>query len=219
MRRLWSALSISCSLVLLAGTGRARAADDSAWKSTLHLSQPTEIPGKVLDPGEYTVKVIDTKQPRKIVQFSNADDTKVITTVMAVPDYRVQPAGQVEFTYFERGEGAPQALKEWFYVGNNYGIEFIYPKESAYQIAKASRQNVVTSTANEEIKEVTPEQKEVTRESRTTEETTPAPVAVAENTEPSRLPQTGSSLPEVALAGLIALVGAAALHAARRRSA
>lgn len=219
MRKLWTAIGISCSLIVLAGSGRALWAEDTAWKSTLHLSQPTEIPGKVLEPGDYTVKVLDAQRPRKIVQFSNADDTKVIATVMAVPDYRVQPAGQVEFTYFQRGEGSPQALKQWFYVGNNYGIEFVYPKETAYQIAKSSNQNVVATTDHEEIKEVTPEQKEVTFEGEKTEETAPAPTRVAENTEPSRLPQTGSDLPLVALGGFLALAGAAALRTARRRSA
>ena len=219
MRKLWTDIGISCLLVFFAASGLALAATDAAWKSTLHISQPTEIPGRVLEPGDYTVKVLDTEQPRKIVQFSNADDTKVIATVMAVPDYRVQPAGQVEFTYFQRGEASPQALKEWFYVGNNYGIEFIYPKEKAVQIAKNSNQNVVATTDHEEIKEVTPEQKEVTYEGRKTEETSPAPTPVAENTAPSRLPQTGSDLPLLALGGFVALAGAAGLRAARRRSA
>jgi LPXTG-motif cell wall-anchored protein len=221
MRRLSTAISILCfGVFLAAGLGRAAAADDSSWKSQLHLSQPTEIPGKVLEPGDYVVKVLDTKQPRKIVQFSNADDTKVIATVMAIPDYRVQPAERVEFTYFQRGSNAPQALKEWFYVGNNYGIEFVYRKPAAYEIAKNSNENVVmtqTENNNEEIKEVTPEQKEVTYESRNE---TPAPApAPAPEAAPRELPKTGSDLPSVALAGAILLAGAATLRLARRRNA
>jgi LPXTG-motif cell wall-anchored protein len=217
MRRLFATVNILCfGVFLAAGMGRAAAADDSSWKSQLHLSQPTEIPGKVLEPGDYVVKVVDTTQPRKIVQFSNADDTKVIATVMAVPDYRVQPAERVEFTYFQRGSNGPQALKEWFYVGNNYGIEFVYNKPAAYEIAKNSNENVVmTQTENktEEIKEVTPEQKEVTYESRNVEPPAPA------NPAPTELPKTGSDLPSVALAGAILLAGAATLRLARRRNA
>jgi LPXTG-motif cell wall-anchored protein len=221
MRSLISIFSVLLLGLFLAGAGSALAADDSSWNSALHLAQATEIPGKMLEPGDYVVRVLDTKQPRKIVQFTNADGTKVIATVMAVPDYKVKAVQNVEFTYFQRAEGAPMALKEWFYVGNNYGVEFVYPKNEAYKIAQSTHETVVMtpSESSEEVRQVTPEQKEEPYEVRKVEETpapTPAPTTVAENTAPKQLPQTGSELPATALAGMLLLAGAATMRLFRQ---
>lgn len=204
-------MALFFALLAGAGTGWAQTSDLS-WKTSLRLNEVTDIPGYTLQPGDYVVKVIDTKRTRRIVQFSTADDNKVVATVMAIPDYRVTPSERSEFTYFQRAEGGNQALREWFYPANNYGIQFVYPKEKAYQIAKSSNVNVYmtpssTATGNEEVVEVTPEQKEVTHETQ-----------VAENT-PKELPKTGSDLPLVALIGMSSLAGAAGLRLFLRRSA
>jgi hypothetical protein len=44
----------------------------------------------------------------------------------------------------ERSSGEPEALKAWFYPGDNYGIEFVYPHERAVQLAKRTKQNVLS---------------------------------------------------------------------------
>jgi hypothetical protein len=30
----------------------------------------------------------------------------------------------------ERPEGQPEALTEWFYPGDNFGVEFVYPTQT-----------------------------------------------------------------------------------------
>jgi hypothetical protein len=30
----------------------------------------------------------------------------------------------------ERSEGQPEALTEWFYPGDNFGVEFVYPTQT-----------------------------------------------------------------------------------------
>ena len=61
---------------------------------------------------------------------------------MAIPSYRVTTTGEGEFTYFQRAEGRPQALKTWFYPANNFGVEFVYPKVAAMQIAAGEQEPV-----------------------------------------------------------------------------
>ncbi len=39
------------------------------------------------------------------------------------------------FQYWEVAAGQPQALRAWFYPGDNFGQEFAYPKQEAVQIA------------------------------------------------------------------------------------
>lgn len=214
------------SFSLLAGFGlllllvtRPVSADDT-WRSPLTLGEPTEIPGTVLPPGKYVVKVIDTKTPRKVVQFLNADETKVMATVMAVPNYRVQTTGEGQFTYFQRAEGLPQALKTWFYPGNNFGVEFVYPKAEAVKIAQARHEEVYAAEsakpeAQEKVVAITPELKELP-----VKEPAPAeqPGTLAAEKAPKHLPKTASELPSLALAGLAAIGAGAALRILARRA-
>jgi LPXTG-motif cell wall-anchored protein len=202
---------------------------DTAWRSPLVIGEPTEIPGTVLQPGRYIVKVLDTQETRKVVQFMNADETAVIATVMAIPDYRVETAQSNEFVYFQRAEGAPQALKSWRYPGNSFGVEFVYPKAEAVQLAQARHQEVYSApSAKPEAKEpvvaISPELKEKPVEVKApppkpAPTAVPAPPPAEPPSAPKKakhLPKTGSELPLVALAAVAALAAGGAMRFARR---
>jgi hypothetical protein len=188
---------------------------DEAWRTPLTISEPTEIPGMVLEPGKYIVQVLNTKETRIVVQFLNGDGSKNIATVMAVPNYRVKVTDGSPFTYFQRGEGAPQALKDWFYVGNNFGIEFVYPKETAVRIAKASKEPVYSANSvrpepGEEIVTVSPEAKVAPLPPPPAAAPAPPETRVAENVPPPR-PRPAKLPATAANTGLLALAGCAAL--------
>jgi hypothetical protein len=185
---------------------------DPNWTTPLTISEPTEIPGKILLPGKYEVQVLNTKETRMVVQFKTVDPPKVVATVIAVPDYRVGAAEGGGFNYFQRAPGSGLALKSWLYPGNNFGVEFVYPKEEAVQLAQASHQEVYAAPsakpeANEPVVMVTPELKEVPIKEYNLPETK---VAEAE-TKP--LPHTASNLPILALLGFGAILAAATLRA------
>jgi hypothetical protein len=174
-------------------------------QTKLVVTEPTEIPGKVLDPGTYVIKVIDTKNEKEIVQFTNEDQTTVVATVLAVRDYRVTTKENSEFTYFQRGEGLPIALRTWFYPGDNWGESFVYPKVQAAEITKATRESVLTTTAEPPV--LSSEVERMTGE----EKMTP----YRGGTPEKALPATSSVLPLVALLGAASLAGAVALRLAR----
>jgi hypothetical protein len=58
------------------------------------------------------------------VQVSDADETKVIATFVAIPNYRLAPTGDSRFVFWEVPSGLPAALRAWFYPGDNFGREF-----------------------------------------------------------------------------------------------
>jgi len=66
-----------------AGALRADVAPES--KSTLTITTPLEVPGAVLDPGTYVVKLVDTESNRNVVTFMSADEKKVFATAIATP--------------------------------------------------------------------------------------------------------------------------------------
>ena len=69
-------------------------------------------------------------------------------TILALPDYRLKPTGKTVITFEERSSNSPQAIKAWFYPGDNYGQEFVYPKARAMQLAKTMNQPVPSMPEN-----------------------------------------------------------------------
>ena len=58
------------------------------------------------------------------------------------PDYRMKTPTKPLVTFEEQVAGAPPAIKAWFYPGDNYGNQFVYPKAKAQQLAQKYNQNV-----------------------------------------------------------------------------
>ena len=89
----------------------------------------------MLSPGTYTFRLLNSESDRDIVQIFNAAGTKLYTTVMAIPDYRLDPTSKTVITFEERAKYAPEAINSWFYPGALYGLEFVYPKVKSVDLA------------------------------------------------------------------------------------
>lgn len=116
----------------------------SEWNhlTKLMVHQTIRVPGATLTPGTYWVKLVNSPADRDIVQFWNADQDKVLSTVIAVPDERMHLSGKTKLTFYEAPPGMAPALRTWFYPGSTYGDEFVYPKHEAMEIAHAANRNV-----------------------------------------------------------------------------
>jgi LPXTG-motif cell wall-anchored protein len=169
-----------------------------------------EVPGKILPAGTYTFQLLDSPSDRHIVQIFNADGSHIIATILAINDYRLQPTGDTVMKFSERPGDSPEALRAWFYPGDNFGQEFVYPKTRAIQLAQTTKVAVPAIAADDiddnvmrtvPIVAVTPDQKEVEVVTviQTTPRAAPAPVVAVKETE--ELPETGSSMPLIALLG------------------
>jgi hypothetical protein len=119
-------------------------ADEWDKRSVITFTAPVELPGVVLSPGTYVFKLLDSPADRNIVQVFSKDETKLYATILAIPDYRTSPAPTTIVKFEERSHGAPEAIKEWFYPGDNSGQEFAYPRGPGVELAKTTNQNVVT---------------------------------------------------------------------------
>jgi hypothetical protein len=215
-------LSLFAVTVLGAAVLPSAQADTWSKKTVVTFSQPVEIPGKILPAGTYTFQLLDSLSDRHIVQVFNADGSQIIATILAINDYRLHSTGDTVMKFSERPGDAPDALRAWFYPGDNFGQEFVYPKVRAIQLAQTTK-FVVPAVAVDTFDEttiktapivaVTPDQKEVevTTVIQTTPAVavveTPAPVAAAATPAPAavveteQLPQTASSMPLFALLG------------------
>jgi len=125
-------------------------ADQWNKKTYITINEAIQVPGKVLQPGRYVMRLMESPSNRHIVHIYNEREDQLQTTVLAIPNYRLQPTGKTEFQWWETAAGQPRALRAWFYPGDNFGQEFAYPKSEAVAIASTTQQNVPTTYAENE---------------------------------------------------------------------
>ena len=228
------AACVGCIGVMLAPTAQA---DEWNKKTVLTVNETIQMPScctpdhtVTLPPGKYVMVLVDSLSDRHIVRVFAEDEKTVITTVLAIPNYRLQPTGKTVLQYWEVPAGQPKELRAWFYPGDNFGQEFAYPKQKAAEIAAFVKAPVpvilVETTAVEELKTVP--LLAVDEGGKTTEIVAalpvpapevamqPAPVAsvAVETVTPApveTMPSTASNMPLVGLAGLLSLAIFAAL--------
>ena len=198
-------------------------ADEWNQKTVFTFSGPVEVPGQVLEAGTYVFKLADSASDRNIVQVFNKDENHLYGTFLAIPDYRIQPADKPIITFEERPAGSPEAIKSWFYPGENYGHQFVYPKPKAVALAKANNTpvpsmpaemaaNTTKPAASMQAPEVVAmSQAPLKAQKPNEEEVEIAEVFIAvEATQqlPASLPATGSPVPLIGLIGMLSLAAA-----------
>lgn len=215
------AVPVLGSLLVLGGM---LLASDINKRTEITLNEPVMVAGVpvvTLEPGKYVIKLVNHDHSRNIVQIFNEREDHLFTTVLAINNYRLIPKDQTAFSFWETPRGNPPALKAWFFPGDNWGQEFVYPKGLAAKIAAEAGQPVLTAPAEtvEElaaapVTEVTKAGEEQPLEEAYTapaEAAAPEPapavaeVAAAEPApEPAALPATGSPFFAIGLVGLMA---------------
>jgi LPXTG-motif cell wall-anchored protein len=231
-----------CLTVALAPTMYA---DQWNKKTIMTVNETIEMPScctpdhiVTLQPGTYVMVLVDSLSDRHIVRVFDKTETHVITTILAIPNYRLQVTDKTVFQYWEVPPGQPRAMRAWFYPGDNFGQEFAYHKRTAAQIAayaKAPVPAIEVETAVAEDLKTAPlvavdETGKATELAQVTPPPQPAvapePVQTADRQEPAAveaaqpaLPHTASSLPLLGLTGLVSLALFAALgfYSRRRR--
>jgi hypothetical protein len=142
---------------LLAPAARA---DEWNRKTVITFSGPVEIPRihsteiGVLPAGTYVFKVLDSSSNRHIVQIFSKDERTVRATILAIPNYRLKTTNETVITFRERASGQPEALRAWFYPGENWGDEFVYQKERAVELAKVAHKPVLFTPPEAPVIEV-----------------------------------------------------------------
>jgi hypothetical protein len=127
--RLVRAIQFSiCAAVLCAVFLTAARADIWDKKTIVTFGDSVEVPGQVLPPGTYVFKLADSASDRHIVQIWNEDQTQLLATIRAIPNYRLAPPEKTILEFDERPSDSPMALHSWFYPGDSTGQEFVYPK-------------------------------------------------------------------------------------------
>jgi hypothetical protein len=202
---------------------------DKGTKITMNT--PFQVPGKTLPAGDYVIRLMEIEGNRRVVQIMSATEQKSLAIALAIPDYVLKAPDKTHLSFYEVDRGKPLPVHAWFYPGSNFGVEFVYPKTKALEIAKVSGEHVVATTAPEPIAAPTPAELEseplIVIEPSGVEATVAevhpepaAPEAAPAPAEPVQtaqvLPKTATPFPLFALTGLLAAGAAGTLRMLRR---
>jgi hypothetical protein len=223
------AVAVGCLAVVGIALAPTTRADQWDKRTILTVNETIQVPNKVLPPGTYVMKLLNSQSDRHIVQIFNSGENHLETTVLAIPNYRTQVTGKTVFTWWETPPGQPKALRAWFYPGDNFGQEFAYPKSAAVEIAAVTKAPVpavepappaelsqapVTTVAPPPPVEQPQVQQEVAQNTPPPPQAEPAP-APEPAAQPTELPKTASPYPLIGLAGAFSLGVFALLRAFR----
>jgi hypothetical protein len=239
-------VAIGCAALLGLAFAPKANAQGTVEQSSFTLTEPLDVGGTILQPGDYQIKVVLLQGNRNMLRVTNADGTELITTVLSIPHQEGPGAEQIpasRYTYYPASAGHVMALRTW-YAADTPGLgghDIVYPEQRALELAALANEPVVAMP--DTVKEadygtaplvvVTPAKEvkpyEVAAQAAPVQETVPAqpakpeviaaePASVTETpVEQKQLPKTASDLPLYAGLGVLALVGALGLGVLARR--
>lgn len=201
------------------------------------VTEPTDVGGKVLQPGTYVIKVIQAADSRNKVQIWSKDQKKLYATVLTIP-HELKPNETMPntmFVFYEPTPDHPRALRTWFASNppGDHGHDIVYPEGRAKQIAVASKSPVVSYPETVADNDIDTAPLTVQTPQSTVEPYNPPAPVVAETTTPApmisssdtnktettenttEMPQTAGTNPTLALLGLAAIAGAVAIRFGR----
>jgi len=216
-----------CAAALLttmsAAPARAQTIDS---RTEFTFKQPVELPNVTLPPGTYVFRFADPTGGKRVMQVLAKDaSNKMYGLFMTVSAERSKPSDAAELRFLETPAGQPVGIKSWWYPGDTIGREFIYPKDQALRLARATNQPVLAAQAKDlssgqipagDLTYVSPsgEETRAAAQQQTATATAGAPAAPAQEGTMARadLPKTSTPLAGIGLIGLISMLGAAALR-------
>jgi len=222
------------ALLTVASAARA---DEQNRKTVFTFQDSVQVPGTVLPAGTYVFKLATSQSDRHIVQIYSQDESRLIATILAIPNSQLEPAGSTILMYAQTPPNEPPALKAWFYPGDMTGQQFIYPKDKARELAAANSTEVPSATATDQAisdanqssqdQVATAPASSYSTNNAAAEESAPSTPAVESAPAPAQsitpaaspspstsntLPQTASDLPLIGLIGFMAIGGVLVLR-------
>jgi hypothetical protein len=124
---LWKVLAPVCvGALLCASFAPGVKADDWNWtkRTTFTTNEPMQISDVVLPAGSYVFQLANSDVERTLVEIFNADGTHLIAFVQAIPAYRAVSTNDTRLVTDEGRRNGPPVITEWFYPGEQDGLEF-----------------------------------------------------------------------------------------------
>lgn len=137
-------MALCCAAVLVLGWP----SDASAHHAYFTFSHSVEIPGDVtLPPGIYEFRIIQRTTTRRLVEVRDANTQKVFATLLSVPAEHSGPSDKWQIRFAQVRDNQTPAVLFWWDGGRRRGHEFVYPREQARRLSRATRMSIAMSTS------------------------------------------------------------------------
>lgn len=150
----FSFLAVAMFAAVTAGSAAAQSEVLNS-RTEFNFNAPVELPGVTLPAGAYVFRFADASTSRQVMQVLSKNDSKSYGLFMTMQARRPEASSEAELRFLETPSGQPVAVKTWWYPQNAIGREFVYPREQAVRLARASNSNVLTTkedVSNEQMK-------------------------------------------------------------------
>ena len=143
-----SKLTVIFTLAMLAlGMGSTARAQPSDYRTYFTFTTPVTLPGITLPAGRYLFRLADPNSSRKVISVLSEDGKKSLAMLHTIPNQLTKAPNDPEVRFLETSGNTPPPIKSWWYPGKSIGYEFIYPRAQALQLAKVTREPVLTTSA------------------------------------------------------------------------
>jgi hypothetical protein len=105
--------------------------------SEFTTSEPTNIPGLTLDPGSYSIQVIDRLSGRDIVRI-DAPGGRLHYSFLALENPGIPKPAKPGRVFWNHPAGGKRYVRGWLLPQTSSVLEFVYPKAEAVAIAKSN---------------------------------------------------------------------------------
>jgi LPXTG-motif cell wall-anchored protein len=194
------------------------------------------LPDTTLPAGRYLFTLADTSATHHIVQVFSADRGVLYGTYMTVPAERYDVTDRAQVHLVRLPSSGVSAVESWSQPGVGSDLEFVYPQDTAEEIARASGRADRTARNARAVARAEPVATALTSGTATTPATaagaglapqqSASPAAQgapadspATMTDRQELPRTATPMPFIALLGLLSMSAGAGLWFVRRRRA
>jgi hypothetical protein len=98
------------------------------------ISNPSHVPGATLEPGSYTIHIVNQLSDRIILKVDSVRGN-VHLTFIGIPNSKIERPSSTGPIRWARSSDGMEYLKGWYFPGSASVVEFVYPKADAVAIA------------------------------------------------------------------------------------
>ena len=131
--------------VLTLSIGSRAEAQTSDYRTYFTFSAPVTLPGTTLPAGKYLFRLADPDGSRKVINVLSGDGKQSLAMLHTIPNQAPRPPKDAEIRFMETDAKVPPPIKTWWYAGKAIGYEFIYPRQQALQLAKSTKEPILTT--------------------------------------------------------------------------
>jgi hypothetical protein len=129
--------AITYQIIILMAPCSLWAALPATQSADFTLSNPSNIPGVKLQPGSYSIRIVNHLSDRVILKVDAAEGN-LHSTFIGIPNSKIKkPAQSGPVIWANPADGASY-LRGWYFTGAPSVTEFVYPKAEAVAIATSN---------------------------------------------------------------------------------